>query len=331
MYEALAGRVAAIIKEVLDAESVNYHSISSRAKEVESFQRKASREKYKDPLVEITDMAGVRVITYIQSDAVKVANLVKKAFAVIPKHSVDKSVELGTDRVGYRSIHLVATLGKTREQLPENKIFRHACFEIQVKTILQHAWAEFEHDRNYKFAGVLPEDIRRRFYILAGNLESVDREFDTIAGQIDQYAAVVDKKTQSGDLGIPIDSTSLKTYLNNKFGQLVKKGVDPVLYDLDDMVIGELRDMGITTLERLDKVIPANFVEIESKHVEGEMMNQSFLGLLRDLMIIHDIDRYFNKAWKGHWSKMNERTFRTLKEFGINISPYAVKKGIDIM
>ena len=47
--------------------------------------------------------------------------------------------------------------------LPEMKLFSGIPFEIQVRTILQHAWAEFAHDRNYKFRGVLPDVIARRY------------------------------------------------------------------------------------------------------------------------------------------------------------------------
>jgi len=92
------------------------------------------------------DMAGIRVITYLDSDARKAAEIIKQLFEIVPGQSVDKAQELGTDRGGYRSIYVVGRLGQDRLALPENKKFENFCFEIQIRTILQHAWAEFEHD-----------------------------------------------------------------------------------------------------------------------------------------------------------------------------------------
>lgn len=124
------------MREILDARSINYHSVSSRTKTTDSYERKASEDKYAEPEKEIMDMTGVRAITYTQTEAKSVANLVKDLFNIMPEHSMDKTEELGTDRVGYRSIHFVGTLGESRQKLPEDQIFVDLCFEIQVRTIL---------------------------------------------------------------------------------------------------------------------------------------------------------------------------------------------------
>ena len=168
LYIALAKRVASIIREILEVEKINFHSIVYRAKTLESYKEKALKQVYKKSLSEIKDLAGIRIITYTDSDAKKVFEILKKTFTIHPEDIIDKTQELGTDKVGYRSLHCVGSLGKDRAKLPENKIFKDMCFEIQVRTILQHAWAEFEHDRNYKFAGVLPNEIKRRLAILSG-------------------------------------------------------------------------------------------------------------------------------------------------------------------
>jgi putative GTP pyrophosphokinase len=113
-YELLANKVEVITNELLRLNKFNFHSVTSRAKTVKSYRKKASKEKYKEPRKEITDMAGVRVITYTDSDANKVAEIIKEAskFEISPELSVDKSQELGVDRVGYRGIHYVANLGE---------------------------------------------------------------------------------------------------------------------------------------------------------------------------------------------------------------------------
>ena len=327
LYQALAKRVESIVRQILEFQKINYHSITSRAKTMDSYKRKASSEKYQEPLSEIKDMTGIRVITYTDSDAKKVAEIANEVFDIYPEHTIDKTEELGIDRVGYRSIHCVGTLGKERLKLPENKIFKDMCFEIQIRTMLQHAWAEFEHDRNYKFAGVLPKEVRRRLSILAGNLELIDREFDNISKDIDAYAINVGKKAELGDLSEPINSTSLMAYMNRRFKPLIEKGVTPDLVD-DAVIIEELHGMGINTLEELEKVIPKDFMEKKSKYIsEGA----TFMGLLRSILMIHDIDTYFQKAWKETWGSIHPETVLFLKEYEIDFKEYSKRYDVKML
>lgn len=327
IYQALARKVESIIREILESKSINYHSITSRAKTISSYKEKASKEKYKDPRSEIKDMAGVRVISYANSDAITISKIIKETFEIDPKYTVDKTEELGVDRVGYRSIHCVGTLGKERLKLPENKIFKDMCFEIQVRTILQHAWAEFEHDRNYKFRGILPKDIRRRVSIVAANLELADREFDSISEAIDMYARDVGKRSELGDLSIPINSTSLTAYMNKVFKPLVKQGVRPQLL-FDDTIIEELQDMGIDTLEELNSIIPRDFNKIKSRYLLKE---ENFGSILRDILIIHDAEAYFKKAWREKWDGISKLTVSLYADYGIDFSKYVKIYGLDVL
>jgi putative GTP pyrophosphokinase len=331
MFEALAKRVESVVREVLDERKINYYSISSRAKSIESYEAKASKEKYMDPLSEIEDMAGIRVITYTDSDAKIVSQIIQKLFEIQPEHAVDKTEELGTDRVGYRSIHCVGTLGDERVKLPENRMFEGMSFEIQVRTILQHAWAEFEHDRNYKFSGVLPRDLQRRLSIVAGNLELVDREFDNISKAIDKYTLEIQGKTESGDLHIPIDSTSLRTYLENKVKTLIEAGFSPNFSGIDKNIIEEITAMGISTIKDLDDIIPQDYVENRLTHMDlRSNEDYNFVGIVRDFLMIHDIDAYFKKAWKRHWAMVSMEDVNFFKTYGIDLREYAKLYGFHI-
>jgi len=208
------------------------------------------------------DMAGIRIITYLDSEAKKINDVIRSSFLIQPEHSIDKTEELGIDRVGYRSIHCICTFPEDKCQLDEYKKFSGHCFEIQIRTILQHAWAEFEHDRNYKFKGegVLPQELKRRLAIIAGNLELMDWTFEQLAISINGYVNDIHKKTGEGDLSSRITSASLNVYLRGKLDELVKHGLTPILYN-DDIVINELSIMGISTLKQLDDFIPSDFNE----------------------------------------------------------------------
>jgi isochorismate hydrolase len=80
--------------------------------------------------------------------------------------------------------------------------------------------------------------------------------------------------------------------------------------------------MGITTLQSLENVIPSNFLEVGSRHIPPDM---NFTGLLRTVMMIHDIDRYFKNAWKEHWRLWGANSRGILHEFGIELSEYVKK------
>lgn len=317
-YEALAVKVAEILQEILNSRGIEYYNITHRPKDVKSFREKAMKGEYSDPTKEIKDLAGVRVITYVESEARKVGEIVEATFKVNRAHSIDKSKTLGIDKMGYRSVHYVAGFTAQRCKLPEFKRFTNAEFEIQVRTVLQHAWAEIEHDRNYKYTGKLPDEIQRRFSILAGMLEFADSEFDRVSLEIDSYISDISDKTEKGDLDIEINTTALREFLNSRFKDAVNAGLKPLFGFSNQGAVGivdELRGFGIRTLRDLDEIIPADF---EKKTIEGLGVPNNFQGVLRDLMIINDADRYFENAWNQRWTILDEATIKFYESYGID-------------
>jgi putative GTP pyrophosphokinase len=300
IYKKLSSKIENIITEILDLKGISYHIITSRAKDIESYKIKISASKYDDPINQITDLAGIRIITYVEDEIDKVCNVIEEIFEIDESNSLDKSKELGIDRVGYKSVHFVAKLKKDRLELPEYNIFKDKSFEIQVRTILQHAWAEIEHDRNYKFTGKLPNEINRRFKLLAGSLEMLDREFNNIARDIDSISKLVEKGTKDGKLDFQLNSTSLKQYIETKF-QAFKENNFSVRYTDSKRLFDDLESFGILTLEDLDKIVPKDYVQ---KVMESEIHGSKVIpqvGLITALMIINDSDKYFKKCWKEKW------------------------------
>ena len=310
LYEGLCTVVQNTIENLLRNARIDYLSVTSRAKTSQSVLGKIRRKTYKNPEQEITDLAAIRVITYIESDVTKVSAVIDSAFNVHPTESLDKSEELGTDRFGYRSVHFVCDLGPDRTKLPEFSPYGGLVFEIQVRTVLQHAWAEIEHDRNYKFAGVLPTHLQRRLNLLSGMLELVDREFVTLANEVDRYAQDVSEKTGAGNLDIEVNSTSLLQYLPTKTQWFNDKGVQIRSSEIAEVVINELRRFGIKTLYDLEKILSQELFKSLAKY--GQSAN--YIAFLRDAMMYADIDRYFDLAWRGAWGGIDEVAFAILSE-----------------
>ncbi len=189
LREVTAGFVASIT-EMLDDAGINYLSVTGRTKSVESFagkvQRLRERERTQgaepvDPLAHITDQVGVRVITYVASDVEAVAELVADKLTVLDDRDLGQE-NASEGRFGYASRHLLVS----RDTGDDVGYVPQRCASVQVRTVLQHAWAEFEHDIRYK--GTVPEqlapDLDRRFTLAAGLLELADREFSTIRDSI---------------------------------------------------------------------------------------------------------------------------------------------------
>ena len=325
VYEQLSKKVESIIQEIISDEKIHIHTISCRTKEIDSFKKKIEDSKYTDPISQITNYSGVRIITYVESDLESVCKVIEAHFEIDKENSIDKSQSLGVDKVGYKSIHYICKLPSDRRKLPEYKKFNDMCFEIQVRTILQHGWAEIEHDKDYKFSGELPLHLKRRFKVLAGVLELADREFNEIAREIDEYSASVRSNTEKGNLDTLIDSTSIKQYLSLKFADLIKYGLgtDFGSEDGEKEVLAEMRAFGVNTLQDLDDIIPK---DLTKKMIEASETT-NYLGLLRSIMMIVDIKKYFNQCWQNNWSVISKSSREVLTSYNIPIDEYVDELG----
>lgn len=326
IYRQLSIKVEGILRELIELEKIGYHAISSRVKEIESFSGKIQKKDYKAPHEEITDLSGIRIITYVESEIAAIQEIIERNFDIDKEKSLDKSSELGIDKVGYKSVHYIAKLKDERLSLPEYSRFKDRCFEIQVRTILQHAWAEIEHDRNYKFSGILPVDIQRRFKLLAGLLESADREFNSISLGIDEISRSVQVATQKGELDILLNSTSLKEFLSTRFEPLFKVGAKNNFSrsEREVQVLSELEKFGIKTLKDLDGLITDEYLQrqIESKNANNSALN----GLLIDLMVVTDYKKYFEQTWSSdHWGAYDKTTGRLYELYKIPLNELAEK------
>ncbi|MBA3334549.1 MAG: GTP pyrophosphokinase [Acidobacteria bacterium] len=263
-YELLSNAVKNTLESLINNSKIDYLSVTIRTKEVDSFEEKINRKNYQNPAHEVTDLAGIRVITFIESDALKINELIKQSFNVDDSKSLDKSNELGIDKFGYRSFHFVCGLGEARCALPEFEFFKDLVCEIQVRTVLQHAWAEIEHDRNYKFAGDLPSHIKRRLNLVAGLLEVADGEFNNLSNDIDKYSVESLRKTKSGDFDIEINSITIEQYLKESeivefvIQSAVEAGFSYTHQNRYTSLIKVCNYLNIFTIESIDNILKSS-------------------------------------------------------------------------
>ena len=254
----------ALVRTILDEAGINYLSVTGRAKSVASFAAKATRRVdgtllYPDPLRDITDQIGVRVITYVHSDVAAVAELM--ADQVVVKDDRDMGQETASQgRFGYASRHLLIALDRGRESQPAYEQLRGRLASVQIRTVLQHAWAEFEHDIRYK--GTVPEEhvreFDRRFTLAAGLLELADREFSAIRDRLRSGPSAL---ADSQDDDPRIDPRELAAFLA---GQYTDAGWSRT--DHYDWISGLLLELGVTSLQELADVLrPVNELDLTAR------------------------------------------------------------------
>lgn len=281
----LAVAVHSLLENMLKKNKIDYLNATWRVKSIDNTLEKIVRKQYGDPVNQLTDISGIRVVTFLGEQVTEICELARGLFEVDEPNSLDRSTVLGHDRMGYRSNHLVCTLGKKRELLPEYESLAGLKFELQIRTVLQHAWAELAHDRSFKFGSTLPANIQRKLNLHSGLLEVVDTAFDEISKEIDEYKTSLDKKSIKQILKVEIDSLSLTRFLTEFSNKLNLKFRST---EIPHIAEEELLAFGVKNIGDLEKLTTAEFISVYKKYSSDE---RTWLGLLRICIMYNDLER----------------------------------------
>lgn len=325
-YADLTRTAQQLIKQCLKGRGIRVQSVDARTKDVESFKDKASAPsgvdpnvpKYRDPSLEITDLAGVRIISYFLKPIDDIEDMIGDEFDVFERS--DKSEALiEEERFGYQSIHYLLTIKENRAVLTEYARFERALFELQVRTLVQHAWAEIEHDIQYKSAPAIPSEIRRRFMSLAGLLELADREFQAIQDTDVEINRRARENLELGDLdAVEISPDALRAYLDKKLG------ADARISDFSyDWMTRLLKNLGFTNLGQVDRCIGKYDDDDVSRACYAVRQGQ---GTRFELMLLAAMGERFiqrhtfaNEDWYGDSPR---RDLQKMRDNGIEIGDF---------
>jgi len=214
LFSTCSVKIKSLAFDLLKNNSIQVHNIESRVKSLDSLKGKIQKKSKYKSLSEITDIIGVRIITYLESDVDEVHEVIENNFTIDKENSIDKR-KLELNQFGYRSLHLVAEFGANRLSLPEYSNCKGIKFEFQIRSILQHAWAEIEHDLGYKSKSSLPESKRRSFNRLAALLETADIEFDRLKTSLTKYEQEVPELIKLSPEIVNINQPALETFTKN--------------------------------------------------------------------------------------------------------------------
>jgi ppGpp synthetase/RelA/SpoT-type nucleotidyltranferase len=197
--ESLKDRVLTEIREEILPDPM-VERMEGRVKSTAQFVKKAAKRnddgsaKYPQPLKEIQDQVGIRIIVRFNGERDRIRGKVLKLYNRVEDRF--KTPE-EADRFGYEATHLVCLVPlDLKKELGAPIDF----FEVQICTLFQHAWAEANHDVGYKAIGDLSREQERMIALAAANAWGADRIFQELKDWQDKHAATV---TQSPLLKAP--------------------------------------------------------------------------------------------------------------------------------
>lgn len=221
--ERFKTKIETLVQDLLENENIQYHVIESRTKSLNSFKAKLETkgEKYENPLAEIIDLVGLRIILYYLEDVNKVRDLIEKEFKILPEHSSDKITNLKPNEFGYLSVHNAIKLDTKRAKLTEWKKYKNITAEIQIRTVLQHSWASISHILLYKKEADIPNAIKRKLNRLSGLLELADEQFQELKIEQEQVLKKISDSITNSEFEIEINFNSVKNFIENTKAKLI--------------------------------------------------------------------------------------------------------------
>jgi ppGpp synthetase/RelA/SpoT-type nucleotidyltranferase len=195
LYDRFGIGVSESIKYLLQEKKISFLDIASRTKSWESFSEKIDRKEYKSPFSDMEDFCGVRVICYYPTDVDKICELIAKEFDVLTRE--DTAKRLSPNEFGYRSTHLIINMKSEWLHVPAHRAFGGLKAELQVRTVLMHAWAEIQHKLAYKSREEVPAQFQRRLFQLSAKFEEGDGQFEQLRNDLEQYRGEV--RRQAGE------------------------------------------------------------------------------------------------------------------------------------
>lgn len=313
-YEKLSEEVAYILEKRVRSANIEYATITQRAKTLDSFCEKVVRKGHKNPRNEITDVGGVRIVFLYLSDRPKLKAIIEEHFDVVEK--VDKVDKDDTERFGYGALHYLVRLGKKASGARYDELKSFVC-EIQVRTILQDAWAIVAHHLSYKQESDVPKELRRKLNALSGLFETADDQFNRLRDERAIYTEKVKKQiTEQGPdfLKHNINLDNLIEYLNWRFPERKATSRESVAN-----LLSQIAKYGYTRLAQIDVAVSRAYEAVKAYETKypptdvgtGEKTIFTPVGVVRVALKLTNEDYLPAKPGSDEWRAKIEE-FRPL-------------------
>lgn len=273
--------------------------IKSRTKSPSSLKGKIERKNYENPLAQITDLVGAKIMLTSLRYAELIYELIKEKFSTVVIEEIDKSKILKDERkFGYLGKHIVIRCDKNME-IEKFREFDGMSAEIQIKTLLQHTWAEIEHKLRYKPQVKLDEEKQRYFDRLAAMMEIADDlftelilEWEKISNKKSQKISEEIKRIEEGDtfkneINL-LDSESISFYLND---EKIKQKFNYFKNKVEGLLI----------LEEIQDFVNTEFIELlELAGIYGTKKLNEILDNEMSLIILQEYKKHLRRQIYFH-------------------------------
>ncbi len=214
VFNRIKELVLETLRRSLDEKNIVVAGLEARIKSEKSLTGKMELKGYKyRTLDDITDILGARIITFFSDEVDIISALVERMFDIDWDNSVDKRKMLEIDRFGYMSLHYICRIPKSMCDDPSMPELNETRFELQMRSALQHVWANMQHDMGYKSDVEIPVEYQRNMSRLAGMLELADEQFSRIRKEITDYRRNVQSLVASGNFDeVPLNGDTFRSY-----------------------------------------------------------------------------------------------------------------------
>lgn len=281
LYQAFAQTVAAVLAAAIEhAGGYRLQVVRARAKDPGSLRKKLVARSLADSDQidhKIKDLAGCRAIFYTNGDVEKLIGsaLVDENFEIVERRVHNPGIGPQTSMRMYTANHYVISLKPDRLALPEYTRFAGMRCEIQLQTILNHAWAELEHDIIYKAPALTPNFGAEALESIKQRLQGIATKYLVPAGyEFDKATVDFDRLVQGKSL---LDRDALAaiahaTDNNARYGAIQTFGEHVLpLYDDPQSIMAEVVQV---LLEAAEKAADAATIPIDTPF--GGMAGKTF-------------------------------------------------------
>lgn len=306
-YKHFTSTMKELLTQLLAQEQIDYLTpVQARTKSILSFQEKVARKKYTNPLKQITDLTGLRIVVFYSDEIARIKEIIKDNFKVDLKNSVDKAAQLARNQFSYSSINYVVSLPKGKLEQSEYREYANMKFEIQVQTLCQYAWAEIQRKIEYKAEELVPSTLSRRLSRLVALFELVD----------DEFMAIRNEATQSL-IQLPLGSLSVKHFLRtspslrNFVQKTTEAGFIRMKTQKDSKYLTELlqacSSLGFNKIASLDALLrsEANFASLMRSKKKHSRRIIRVGPIMLSLMLVYHSDSKFTRSvlMKNGWKE----------------------------
>lgn len=268
-FSALREEADFIVRGEISKSSIKTHLIESRVKELASILRKAEIDRKPNPLDELTDIVGLRIICLFKSDLKRIDEILRNAFVIV---EFDDRVSGSSDTFGYMSHHYLARM-KPEYSGPRYESINAIVFEIQVRTLCMHAWAAVSHHLDYKGDWDVPADLKKSLNALSALFYVADDQFELFSNARATFLSAIAESSKPDRLDQEINFDTLDAYLKEKYPDNEHSDARSI-----SEFVRELAQAGIRDLRTLDVLLNSS-EEAYARYKKARYPRKSFFDV----------------------------------------------------